>query len=65
MEDFDEDGFVVAVFDDEWESRELKQRVRLIARTVRSHLAGDFATALAILRESAPTPVSVGLPLGV
>jgi len=50
---FDEGGFVGAVFDDGWGGRELKQRIRHIARMIRNHLPGDYATALAVLRRAA------------
>jgi 3-methyladenine DNA glycosylase AlkC len=51
--DFDERRFVTATFDDQWEAKALKQRIRHVASTLRSFLAGDYGEALAVLREAA------------
>lgn len=41
------------VFDDEWEGRALKQRIRHIAVTIRSYLPAGYPEALAIMRDAA------------
>jgi 3-methyladenine DNA glycosylase AlkC len=41
------------VFDDEWEGRALKQRIRHIAVTCRSYLPEEYPEALAIMRSAA------------
>ena len=50
---FDEEVFVADVFDDEWEERALKQRLRHIAVTMRAHVPGDYRKALGIVRKAA------------
>lgn len=50
---FDAYGFVGAVFDEDWEARALKQRIRHIARMLRSFLPGDYSGALDILLSAA------------
>ena len=52
--DFDAAQFTTRVFDDEWESRELKSRTRHIAMMMDAHLPGDYRAKLDILREAAP-----------
>ena len=49
----DEDTILEQIFDDEWEARALKQRIRHIAVSVRSHLPDDYAAALQIMRRAA------------
>ena len=44
---------VTAVFDDDWEERALKQRIRHIAVSVRAYLPDDYPSALAIMRQAA------------
>ena len=50
---FPADGFVADVFAPGWEDLALKQRIRHIAKTIRSHLGGDYPTALATMRQAA------------
>jgi 3-methyladenine DNA glycosylase AlkC len=50
---FDQDGFVTAVFDEDWETKALKVRIRHIARTLRAFLAGDYPAALDVLLRAA------------
>jgi 3-methyladenine DNA glycosylase AlkC len=52
---FDGEGFVALVFDEGWAARELKARMRHIARALHSFLPGDYHTALGILRRVAPS----------
>lgn len=49
--DFDKSAFVAAVLDDEWDKRELKQRMRHLALCMGPALP-DYARALEILRAS-------------
>jgi 3-methyladenine DNA glycosylase AlkC len=60
--DLDEERFVAAVFDDQWDARELKQRIRHIAHVIRSQLPGDYEAALLVLRQAATNPVIGGIP---
>ena len=53
--DFDADAFNQSLYDDDWEARELKGRMRHIALTLRTLLPPDYAEALAILRRAAPS----------
>lgn len=51
--DFDETSFLKTIHDAEWDKRELKQRMRHISETLKTHLSGDFkqqvATVLALV----------------
>jgi 3-methyladenine DNA glycosylase AlkC len=51
---FDLAAFKTAVFDPDWESRELKQRMRHIATSLRPFLPDDYGAALAVLRQALP-----------
>jgi 3-methyladenine DNA glycosylase AlkC len=51
---FDVAAFKTAVFDSNWESRELKQRMRHIATSLRPFLPDDYGAALAVLRQALP-----------
>ena len=51
----DEADVLDRIFDDEWEERALKQRIRHIAVSIRSYLPSEFAAALRIMREAART----------
>lgn len=51
---FDGRAFAVSVFDDEWEDRELKDRMRHITVSLRALLPGDYREALTILRDASP-----------
>ncbi|MCP4964953.1 MAG: DNA alkylation repair protein [bacterium] len=48
----DVEEVVGCIFDDDWEDRALKQRVRHIAMTLRSVLPDDYAEALAVMRQA-------------
>ncbi|MBN1965697.1 MAG: DNA alkylation repair protein [Anaerolineae bacterium] len=50
---FDAQDFLARIYDEEWEARELKQRMRHIALTLGALLPDDYRTALAIVREAA------------
>jgi 3-methyladenine DNA glycosylase AlkC len=50
---FDGEGFVARVFDEGWADRELKARMRHIARALQAFLPDDYGTALGILRQVA------------
>lgn len=52
---FDSEGFTHRVFDDIWSERELKDRMRHITKCLYHFLPDDYATSLAILRQSAGT----------
>jgi 3-methyladenine DNA glycosylase AlkC len=52
--DFDKDSFVHLVFDDEWESREFKERMRHTTRCLHELLPENYEIALKILIEIAP-----------
>ncbi len=47
------EAIVRDVFDDAWEQRELKQRIRHVAVTLHAHLDSDYPSALAVLRRAA------------
>ena len=49
---FDSQHFTVRVFDAEWESRELKDRMRHITRCLGACLPADYPEALAILKKA-------------
>jgi 3-methyladenine DNA glycosylase AlkC len=49
---FDQQQFLTLIYDDEWETRELKARTRHIARSLHALLPDDYPTALAIMREA-------------
>lgn len=49
---FSSDKFVKSVFDDEWDARELKDRMRHIAAMIGAHLPQDFPTAIRLLRQA-------------
>lgn len=50
---FDSEGFTHRVFDMEWESRELKARMRHITECLHHFLPDNYAEALTILRQAA------------
>jgi len=47
---FDESHFMALVFDEAWDNRELKPRMRHIAECLRKVLPDDYATAIEILK---------------
>lgn len=49
---FDTAIFLATVYDDQWEARELKARMRHITTTLRAVLPDDYAAAITILRET-------------
>jgi 3-methyladenine DNA glycosylase AlkC len=51
INDFDERKFLAQIIDDEWESREIKQRVRHISATLKNFLPADYQNAIAIILE--------------
>lgn len=51
---FDNQLFINLLFDQEWENRELKQRIRHITHTLSATLPPDYPEALAILSEISP-----------
>lgn len=51
---FDKKKFLAHVFDSEWENRELKQRMRHIAVSLRVVLPGDYIKAIAVMRKAIP-----------
>ena len=60
---FDESSFMETVFDDEWEDRALKQRIRHIAVTIRNGLPGGYAEALGVMRQAAKNLDVGGIPV--
>jgi 3-methyladenine DNA glycosylase AlkC len=53
-EGFDKEQFARRVYDEDWESRELKERMRHVTRCLREGLPSDYPTALEILKQVAP-----------
>lgn len=51
---FDEQQFLRFIYDGEWEQRELKERIRHIAKAIRETLPESYLSALEILLEIAP-----------
>lgn len=51
---FDIQAFTDSVFDDRWEARELKQRMRHITTVLGKSLPADYRAALAILQQAMP-----------
>lgn len=49
--EFDKDQFLNAIYDKEWEDRELKQRMYHISSVLHDHLPSDFEKATALLKE--------------
>ncbi|TNE57123.1 MAG: DNA alkylation repair protein [Bacteroidetes bacterium] len=46
---FDSTAFLGDIYDNEWESRELKQRMRHVANILNRHLPADYTRAVAVL----------------
>ncbi len=61
--DLDHDAFVAAVFDDDWDDRALKQRIRHIAVVMRAHVPGEYTEALAVVRRAARELDVAGIPV--
>jgi 3-methyladenine DNA glycosylase AlkC len=51
---FDKEQFAQRVFDEDWESRELKARMRHVTQCLHETLPDDYTTALEILKQVAP-----------
>lgn len=49
---FDKDDFMTKVFDDDWESRGLKQRMRHIANSIYLSLPQEYPQAISILKQT-------------
>ena len=52
--DFDKESFMALVFDEQWESKELKARMRHITICLHETLPDSYRTALEILKQTAP-----------
>ena len=59
---FDRRAFLAAVFDDGWESRELKERMRHTTECLRAALPGDYEDALVVLVRAGPHTADAGFP---
>lgn len=57
---FDAPAFLAQIFDDEWEQRALKERMRHTTVTLRRFLPPDYRAALAVLRQMVPRLESYG-----
>lgn len=51
---FDKERFILAVMDDEWENRELKERMRYLTQCMYQFLPKGYEQALGIMREAVP-----------
>ena len=60
---FDAEAFRSGIYDETWEARPLKNRVRHIAMTLRGLLPEDYRSALKILRAAAPHLSQYGFQL--
>ncbi len=47
---FDQQSFIKSIFDNDWASKALKQRMRHITQTLHKHLPDNYRTALEILK---------------
>src|SRR5262245_38050025 len=54
---FNGENFSRQVLNQEWEARELKDRIRHITHCLRATLPDDYRTALNILRQAAANPI--------
>jgi hypothetical protein len=57
---FDAETFLTRIYDESWDSRELKERMRHTTLTLGSSLPEDYRTALGLLRQVAPSLDSYG-----
>ena len=57
---FDAEAFSARVIDNDWEGRELKERMRHITIVLHDFLPADFRTALDILQKTSPLLDAVG-----
>jgi 3-methyladenine DNA glycosylase AlkC len=53
-EGFDKEQFVLRVYDEDWESRELKARMRHVTQCLHEALPSEYTVALEILNQVAP-----------
>ena len=60
--ELDTKSFLASVFDDDWESRELKQRMRHTTECLRAVLPDDYQAALAVLVQASPDTADAGFP---
>jgi 3-methyladenine DNA glycosylase AlkC len=51
---FNADRFMLMVLNDQWEARELKQRMNHISKALRECLPQDYSTAIEILKRTSP-----------
>lgn len=58
--EFDRRRFLQAIFDESWQDRELKQRMRHAATVLRDFLPDDYEEALEIVRRASPATESAG-----
>jgi 3-methyladenine DNA glycosylase AlkC len=52
--EFDADAFRARIFDDQWDARPLKDKMRHATLTLHDFLPADYRTSLALLRQIAP-----------
>jgi len=60
---FDIEAFTNSVFDDSWDERALKQRIRHVAVRIAEGLDGEYAEKLAILRRATGDLSVTGIPV--
>ncbi|MCF6268179.1 MAG: hypothetical protein L3J41_00545 [Melioribacteraceae bacterium] len=58
--DFDKESFLKQIYDNEWDKRELKQRMRHITIVLKNHLSEDFEKNVEILLNTIPNLLSEG-----
>ncbi len=61
--EFDVASFTEAVFDDSWDGRALKQRIRHIAVCIHDRLDGDYSAKLEVLRAAVGDLSVTGIPV--
>ena len=65
VDDFDEHMFLSRIMDDEWENREIKQRMRHITTVLKNFLPADYKNAIAkileLINHLKDTPYGVAL----
>ena len=57
---FDRKAFIASVFDEHWEDRALKQRLRHVAECLHAGLPASYPEAVAILRRASPATSGAG-----
>ena len=50
--DFDKDNFIVSIFENQWQEKELKQRMRHIATTLYKFLPQEYDKSISILKKT-------------